>query len=193
MDKVAGSEGFSRVTVFPTSDCNSRPGSEIVRRLTAVLDEIRPDALAIPSWGDRYALEALAWGVRTRTPNVVMTDSNQYDKSRKLLAEWAKRRIVSLFQAGIVASKDHRTYLEILGMPNERVFPGYDVVDNDHFARGAADAGSDAPRVRSALRLPQHYFLVSARFVEKKNLPRLLEAFAKYRELAGKRAWTSSC
>jgi glycosyltransferase involved in cell wall biosynthesis len=32
--------------------------------------------------------------------------------------------------------------------------------------------------------LPGHFFLASARFVEKKNLPRLLQAYARYRELA---------
>jgi glycosyltransferase involved in cell wall biosynthesis len=188
-DKVTGSDGFCRVTVFPRCDCDTRPRSEIVTRLRAALDVIRPDVLAIPSWGEKYALAALAWSVSTGTSNVVMNESNEGDKRRRWWIEWAKRRIVSLFQAGLASSEGVPTYLEILGMPKERVFLGYNAVDNDYFARGAAEARRDVPRVRSELRLPEHYFVASARFVEKKNLPRLLDAFAKYRELAGRRAW----
>src|SRR5262249_41808278 len=35
---------------------------------------------------------------------------------------------------------------------------------------------------RTALRLPADYFLASARFTEKKNLPGLLRAYARYRD-----------
>jgi glycosyltransferase involved in cell wall biosynthesis len=97
--------------------------------------------------------------------------------------------LVSHFQAGVVGSKENGSYLELLGMPNERVFEGFAVLDNEHFARGAAHARRDAARRRSELRLPERYFLASARFDEKKNLPRLLDAFARYRRLAGERAW----
>ena len=188
-DKVPRSDGFRRVTVFPTCDCDTRPIPELVRRLTAVLAEIKPDVLAIPSWGEKYALAGLAWSLRTGTPNLVMSDSNEYDKTRRWWVELVKRCVIRHFQAGIVSSKERRTYLETLGMPNERVFVGYNVVDNDYFARGAEDARRDADRVRSEPPLPKRYLLASARFVNKKNLPYLLDAFARYRELAGQGAW----
>jgi glycosyltransferase involved in cell wall biosynthesis len=188
-EKIAGGDGFRRVTVFPTCDCDTRPRAEVVERLGATLDEARPEVVAIPSWGTSYALAALDWSLRTRTPNVCMTESNQYDRSRKWWVEWVKRRVVRLFQAGFASSEDHRAYFEFLGIKRERVFLGYNVVDNDHFARGAAGARRDAAGLRSELGLPEHYFLASARFVEKKNLARLAEAFVRYRELAGKAAW----
>jgi glycosyltransferase involved in cell wall biosynthesis len=40
--------------------------------------------------------------------------------------------------------------------------------------------------------LPENYFLASARFIEKKNLPRLIQAYAEYRrrsEIAAKAPW----
>jgi glycosyltransferase involved in cell wall biosynthesis len=188
-DKVPGSEGFHRVTLFPDCDCDTRPGSEVGARLTAILDEIKPEVLVIPSWGENYAHAALAWSMTTATPNVVVSDSNYHDKRRRWWIESLKRRLVRYSQAGMVPSKEERTYLEVLGMPKERVFAGYDVVDNDHFARGSAEARRDAARVRAELRLPEHFFLASARFVPKKNLPRLLEAFAQYRQLSGPEAW----
>jgi glycosyltransferase involved in cell wall biosynthesis len=51
---------------------------------------------------------------------------------------------------------------------------------------------TDAPAVLQSQResgeeqLPEKYFLASARFIEKKNLPRLIQAYARYHELATK-------
>ena len=74
-------------------------------------------------------------------------------------------------------------------MPRDRIFPGYDVVDNEHFQRGAAQAQANAPALRARLGLPENYFLASSRFIEKKNLPRLLSAFAAYKESAPAGSW----
>ena len=59
-----------------------------------------------------------------------------------------------------------------------------------YFAEQAANVRAIWPK-RSAhsLGLPERYFLASARFVPKKNLLRLLEAYAGYRRRAGADAW----
>src|SRR5207237_10914146 len=69
------------------------------------------------------------------------------------------------------------------------VLDGYDVVDNDYFAAGAAAARANAARVRAALGLPERYFLACNRFVGKKNLPTLIAAFAQYRRAAASGGW----
>ncbi len=48
----------------------------------------------------------------------------------------------------------------------------------------AAEVRSQLPQIRAIHRLPENYFLASARFVEKKNLLNLIRAYAQYRELA---------
>jgi glycosyltransferase involved in cell wall biosynthesis len=68
-------------------------------------------------------------------------------------------------------------------MPFDRVFLGYDAVDNDYFANRTAAVRRQPATFRSQSRLPETYFLASARSVEKKNLPRLLQAYARYRDL----------
>src|SRR6267378_2061180 len=62
-------------------------------------------------------------------------------------------------------------------MPRERIFTGYDVVDNEYFRQKAEE-------VRQKYALPENYFLASARFVEKKNLAMLIQAYAEYRRSA---------
>jgi glycosyltransferase involved in cell wall biosynthesis len=77
--------------------------------------------------------------------------------------------------------------LVTLGLPRNRVFTGYDVVDNEYFARGAAEVRSQKEEVRMKYGLPGKYFLASARFVPKKNLPMLIRAYARYRRLSDSR------
>jgi glycosyltransferase involved in cell wall biosynthesis len=76
-------------------------------------------------------------------------------------------------------------------MPRDRIFTGYDVVDNAYFARRALEIRNlnlpQANEIRKKYGLPEKYFLASARFIEKKNLPMLIRAYARYRELAGNR------
>src|SRR6188472_1999642 len=77
-------------------------------------------------------------------------------------------------------------------MHPERVFIGYDVVDNDYFRQNAKEIRSQRWEVRQKYALPENYFLASARFIEKKNLPTLIQAYAEYRrrsEIAAKVPW----
>src|SRR5207302_2361591 len=86
----------------------------------------------------------------------------------------------------------HRDYLVRLGIPRERIFTGYDVVDNDYFAHAASAARQDAAAARSRQPLiPQRpYFLAVTRLVPRKNAARLLEAYLAYRATAGEAdAW----
>jgi glycosyltransferase involved in cell wall biosynthesis len=181
---------FRRVTLFPEHDSATLSQGQTVPRVQKALYDARPEVIAIPSWGHPEMLAALLWGLRSGTPCVVMTDSNQYDKRRWFVIEAVKRRIIRLFQAGLVPSKKERSYLEVLGMVRERVFEGYDVVDNEHFRKGAERARAQAAELRASLGLPAAYFLAAARYIEKKNLLRLLAAYARYRELAGPQAWS---
>jgi glycosyltransferase involved in cell wall biosynthesis len=66
-------------------------------------------------------------------------------------------------------------------MPRERIFTGYDVVDNAYFREKTEEIRSQRSEVRQKYALPENYFLASARFVEKKNLPKLIQAYAEYR------------
>jgi glycosyltransferase involved in cell wall biosynthesis len=63
-------------------------------------------------------------------------------------------------------------------------------VDNEYFRSGAEAARAVGPERRRELRLPGQYFLCVARLVVKKNLPALIEAYARYRRGAGSGAWS---
>ena len=179
------SRAFDRVTLFDDISDGRRPRRALLRhKMAKALDEADPAVAMIPGWGTPASLIALQWCLRNQRPTVVMSESNAFDEKRYAFAESIKRIVVSRFSAGLAGGQLQKEYLIALGLPRNRVFTGYDVVDNDYFRRNAEELGSQAPEVRRNYQLPDNYFLASARFVPKKNLPTLIRAYASYRQLA---------
>jgi 1,2-diacylglycerol 3-alpha-glucosyltransferase len=185
-DVVAGADHFERVTLFDRADAQKLPAAEVASRVGLALGKVRPAVVVVPGWADFAALGALRWCLQNHVPAIVMSESTAWDETRVAWKEWFKRRIVGLCSAALVGGTPHKDYMVQLGMPAERVFLGYDAVDDSYFADKVAEVRSRESEIRARHGLPEKYFLASARFVEKKNLPRLLQAFARYRELAAK-------
>lgn len=184
-DKVAGANSFTRITLTERNSGDRQWRREVHCRMRAALTEIKPQVVVIPGWAFAEALGALDWCVETNTPVVVMSESTAWDEPRKSWKESIKGRVVRLCAAGLAGGTSHAAYLEQLGMPRARIFLGYDVVDNGYFAAKAGESRTQETEYRKRHGLPGKYFLASARFIEKKNLSRLIEAFARYRKLAG--------
>ena len=180
-DKVEGVDSFRRVTVFPDSDVDGEPSARVVARVWSTLDRLDPDVVVVAGWSETGFLASLAWALRRRRHTVLMSESTAFDERRRWWRELAKSRVVRLFGAALVGGTPHAEYAAGLGVRPERIFPGYDVVDNAHFAAGADAARADDAAERARLGLPARYLLASARFVPKKNLERLLIGYARYR------------
>jgi glycosyltransferase involved in cell wall biosynthesis len=185
-NKIEGAAAFTRVTLTDRDSGDRRWKQELQRKLWRALDEIKPQAVVVPGWSSADALNALWWCGETNTPAVVMSESTAWDERRVAWKEWIKSRLVKMCVAGLAGGTPHADYLAQLGLPRDRIFKGYDIVDNDYFALQAAEVRSRESEIKSQLGLPGKYFLASARFIEKKNLFRLIEAYARYRELAQK-------
>lgn len=177
------------LTLFPDRDAPSISAERVRTAVADGLANLNPDAVAVPGWSHPAALAALQWCRDEHVPAVLMSESSAHDFDRQWWSELIKRQVVSFASAGLVGGRTHRDYLVELGLPAERIFLGYDIVDNEHFAQGADAPRDDAP-AQAAFDLPDRYFLASSRFVPKKNLPTLIRAFAAYRaEAPPETAW----
>ncbi len=189
-DLVSGSDSFERLTLFESHEI-APTARMIAERMRQTLCSCQPEVVAIPGWADAGALAALDWCVESGVPAVVMSESTQWDGRRTWWKEWAKSRTVGLCSAALAGGAPHADYLAALGMPRGSIALGYDAVDNEYFSRGAAEARRQERDLRKSLGLPEKFFLASMRFVEKKNAPRLLQAFAQCRQSAppASQAW----
>ncbi|KLI63713.1 glycosyltransferase family 4 protein [Aurantiacibacter marinus] len=144
------------------------------------LDTVKPDVVALPGWACAESFAGLRWAYRNNAAVVMMSDSQATDAARNTWREAIKARIIRYCDAGFVAGDAHREYLSTLGMNEDRITRGYDVIDNAHFACGALAARNNAAALRTSNNLPEGpYFLASSRFIVKKNLPALIEAYSR--------------
>lgn len=179
-------------TTSPSTD-RSPESSLAAFLLSACLDELQPDVVAIPGWGLPFARTALTWCQRHRIPAILMSESKWDDEKRQWWKEQLKYWLyVKKYDAALVGGKLHRDYLIELGFPRDRIFLGYDTVDNDYFAQRAEVARQDtlAARQRQPTIPSRPYFIAVTRFIKRKNVARLVEAFATYRQQVGvHQAW----
>lgn len=188
-DKVASREQINRVTLFEKKETPDIAPLDLKNVLWGKLTALKPDVVAVNGWADRAALSALGWCLANGVPSVVMSESAQWDEKRKYWKELIKRKLVRKFSAALVGGSRHIDYLVQLGMQKQNIFLGYDVVDNDHFLNGAKKARLQNEYWRTEKKLPLNYFLVVSRFIEKKNLSFLIDAYHQYWKEFQDQAW----
>jgi glycosyltransferase involved in cell wall biosynthesis len=182
--------GFEYAETFPGETVENIGSRALASRVTRWLDDCDPHVVLITGYYYAAMRAAARWAQRNARISIFLGDSQWVDRRRLGLKEkvkgwWVRRH----YDAAFVAGERTAAYLTRLGFPRERIWTGYDVVDNQAFAAGAADARSKADMLRTRLGLPERYFLFVGRFAPEKNLPRLLEAYARYRQAEERRAW----
>ncbi len=150
------------------------PRNGLLPHLEEALAESAPDVVAVNGWGDFMAPQSIRWCVSRKIPIVLLSESSALDGSSSVLKTAVKRRIVGLAASALVGGVPHRDHIVRLGLHADRVFTGYNAVDNEYFATEALKHRSpETPGLRP-------FFLASNRFIERKNLSRLIEAYSSY-------------
>lgn len=183
-------ESFRRHTLVSSVESGVVNQSSIRSRLRETLSRCQPDVVAVPGWSEPTSIAAIQWARSVGVPAVMMSESTRQDEPRWHLKEYVKRQVISMCSAALVGGIRHANYMAELGMNRERILDGYDIVDNEHFSKGAAAGRRQADARRRELNLPAHYFLASARLISRKNLLGLIAAYDMYRAKAGAGAWS---
>ncbi|GGC23813.1 hypothetical protein GCM10011363_45450 [Marivita lacus] len=152
---------------------------------TRMLAESAPDVLAVAGWANAESAIALRWARANGIPTVMMSESQIDDDKRQPFREWVKGRLVRLADAALVGGPPHADYIRTLGMPEARIFQGYNAVGNAHFETRAEMARADAEALRRQHGLPEQYLLASSRFIRKKNLTTLITAHGEVFDTGG--------
>jgi glycosyltransferase involved in cell wall biosynthesis len=161
---------------------------EVFLKAKALFRDEKVKIVFLPSYypARNFSLFAAAKSLGLIT--VMMNESHGGTEKAKGWKKWIKRQIVKSFDSALVGGKPHKLYFSSLGLPSTRIFTGYDAIDNSFFADQAKKIHLKASNLggnmalREAYGLPPRYFLSLGRMVEKKNLPTLIEAYARFCE-----------
>ncbi len=181
-------------TLCAGTDEAARP-LEVFQKARRLFKDEGVAVVFVPSyWPARFLallLAAKSLGLRT----VMMNESHAGTERATGWKKRVKRQIVRQFDAALVGGAPHKRHFASLGIPEHRLFTGYDAVDNDFFASRAGEVRaaakkrrqtavgggqSEAVDFRQTYGLPERYFLSLGRMVEKKNLATLVRAYARY-------------
>ena len=155
---------------------------QLVRKLYRSLSKLDPDIIAISGYARPAMLAALIWCQLHRKIAILFSETHERDAKRIVWRERIKGAIVNQYDAALVGGQPHQSYLEKLGFRSDRIFTGYDTVDNSVFH----------PQKNRSLPRPiqNHYFIAISRFIPKKNLAFLLDCYSQYRQkVKSDRAW----
>ena len=108
-----------------------------------------------------------------KIPSIILSDSRFKDLKETLLKNSCAILLKGVSGA-IVAGTESRNYLIKLKFEKSNIFEPYDVVDNEYFTNHKVKNSSLS-----------RYILSVGRFIEKKNLIRLLNAFEIYKKSHG--------
>ena len=168
------------VTVFKNTVEGGKNPLVVIARLSAIVRATRPDFVITYGYHTSYSIYlAVIRTLMRRFKLVYMSDSKADDGKRHRLKEAMKRLIVSRFDGALVAGEKHRRYAKSLGIPMHRSSIGFDVIDVAYFRESAKRALSRAEDERRRFGLPSQYVLCVSRFIERKNVPLVVEAFAR--------------
>ena len=140
--------GITKFRFFPEATAHYPGNAELRRAFWSALEQTKPDVVAVNGWNNFGSVIAANCCVRRGIPMVVMSESSHQDEPRTWWKEAIKRRIVGLYSAALVGGQRHVEYLAELGMPRERIFTGYDVVDNEYFRQKAQEVRNQKSDVR---------------------------------------------
>jgi glycosyltransferase involved in cell wall biosynthesis len=150
--------------------------AEVARNLLQELNRANPDAVMFPGYGFSVSRAALRWCRKHRRGAVMMFESTENDAVRSWPKELLKRLIVRQADSVFCGGRTHAAYAAKLGIPIDRVFLKYSVVDNDYWRMHA-----DAARIARPSASPPR-FLAAGRFIPKKNFTALVEAFGQFKK-----------
>jgi glycosyltransferase involved in cell wall biosynthesis len=173
-----GAKPPNAVTLIEDADEDDGHFFRVGAGLLAAVRRFSPDVVVTLGYNTSYSF--ILWLLnlpRRRFALIYMSDSKSDDGTRYAIKERLKRILVSTFDGALVAGEKHRAYAKSLGIPLTRSRIGFDVIDVEYFSAASHAALANAAQIRQRFGLPSRYVLCVSRFVKRKNIDILIDAF----------------
>jgi glycosyltransferase involved in cell wall biosynthesis len=171
------------VTLNSTATEESLPLFRLFRQIFSLLKRERVEIALVPSYWPAQCLVVLLAARLAGVRCVMMNDSHAGTARATGFKRFVKKQLLRLFDSALLAGTPQKQHFIALGMAAEKVFLGYDVVDNEYFSQKSIEAGDRAAEMRERLGLPEKYILNLGRMVAKKNLHTLVDAYSQLADL----------
>ena len=143
-----------------------------------VLRELRIEAVVVNGWVVKTCLQTLRAAKRLGIPCIVRGEANNL-RHRPWWKRLLQRQLVRRYDAVLPIGSANREFYRSHGVPEAKMFNAPYCVENQRFARAAADAESRRSQLRSRWNIPEDAvcYLYCGKFEHKKHPVELVEAF----------------
>ena len=159
--------------VFNIERYNSK--KNLKNQIHKIIDIFNPNVFAIEGWDQLISKYLIFLSNYLKIPSIILSDSRFKDHKRNIYKELIKIILLKGVSSALVAGFESKDYLMKLKFNKDKIFQPYNVVDNEYFANYKINRKY----------LQNEYILSVGRFINKKNLFRLLNAFEKYKKSGG--------
>lgn len=177
--------GFACTTLFENDACETIPVRRQCSAVKMALSRLNPAAVIVAGYGELCMRAALRWARQRGIPAVLLFVSTQNDRPRIWWKELVKSRLLRCYATVAVAGQSAEQYALRLGVDKAVIVRVGNVVDNSHYVRNGQINHDGVAQERCGQVLPERHFLAVSRLSSEKNLPRLLEAYGRYRREGG--------
>jgi glycosyltransferase involved in cell wall biosynthesis len=184
------SNGFEHICCFPGVSYHRLGAKQIHTKVLNTLKSLQADIVFAPATAFPEGMAAYAYRLLSGTKAVMMDDAWEHTDRRHFPTRIVKRMIHRNIDLAFIPGDSHLPYFTEMGFTEDRVLFGIQAMDNDYFWKEAEAARTDEPTNRNLLSLPSNYFLYVGRFLPRKGLETLIEAYSNYRNHAGMTSWS---
>ena len=175
---------------FPGQSYHGLKAQEVYETVLKTLNRLKPDIVFAPATSFPEGMAAVAYRSHSKNRAVMMDDAWEYSDRRGFLIKQIKRLIHQNIDAAFIPAFSHSSYYSDMGFPEDRIFFGVDVVDNEYFSQKAGSARQKREEIKNRYKMPGNFFLFVGRFLQRKGLETLIESYRKYQALQeGNKVW----
>ncbi|GAA4642540.1 hypothetical protein GCM10023115_06310 [Pontixanthobacter gangjinensis] len=165
---------FQKQTLFEIGRWGDHANWKIASAIVRCVQQFNCEAVFLSHYNEPAILLA-ALRLRRKGIEIVTMGCSKYDDARRSgLRERAKRLFLKPYSGAIGSEDRSLAYFRFLGLPEARIFGGYNTVDQDRIRRQADYPEADRKR------FAERPFLAVARLIWEKNFPGMLRAYAAY-------------
>ncbi|WP_149243693.1 glycosyltransferase [Dyadobacter sp. 32] len=167
------------ITLYPGKNQETLSPLRIAIDFYKIIRKERIEVVFLPSYWPGRSIALLIVAKLMGLKCIMMNESHAGTEKAKGIRKVIKKNIIKLFDAGLVGGTVQIEYFKSLGMSQDRLFKGYDVVNNNYYEERKIYSEENADKIRYKLGLPKKYVLNIGRMVPKKNLDVLIKAYAQ--------------
>jgi glycosyltransferase involved in cell wall biosynthesis len=178
-----------KIICFPGQVYQHFSADAIHEKVLSRLRQLNPYIVFAPATAFPEGMAALAYRRESGCKVIIMDDAWEMTDMRGPITRLVKRFINKCVDGAFLPAQSHAKYFSSLNIPAERMVFGVDVVDNRYYATVTEAVRKNVDSFKHLLNLPESYFLFVGRFLKRKGIDTLIEAFRIYRGKSEGKLW----